>query len=95
MPDPRTLADGLLTGIGEVPFAILRATGATILTVSEAAILEAARFLLFRLKLVVEPSGAVGLAALQTHRKRFIGKRVGVVLSGGNTDFAWLDSPSS
>lgn len=95
VPDPRTLADGLLTGIGEVPFAILRATGATILTVSEAAILEAARFLLFRLKLVVEPSGAVGLAALQTHRKRFIGKRVGVVLSGGNTDFAWLDSPSS
>jgi threonine dehydratase len=90
VPDPDTLADGLLTGIGQLPFEILTATEAAILTVSEAAIVEAARFLLFRLKLLVEPSGAVGLAALLTHPERFSGKRVGVILSGGNTDLAWL-----
>ena len=54
-------------------------------TVSEAAIVEAVRFLFFRLKLVVEPSGALGVAALLGGAVRVSG-RIGVILSGGNID---------
>lgn len=87
---PVTLADGLLTGIGARPFTILTALGADVVRVTEAAILEAAFFLLQRMKLVVEPSGATPLAALHTEPGRFRDRRVGVIISGGNTDFAWL-----
>ncbi len=87
---PVTLADGLLTGIGARPFTILTALGAEVIRVTEAAILEAAYFLLQRMKLVVEPSGATSLAALHTEPDRFTDRRVGVIISGGNTDFAWL-----
>ena len=87
--DPRTMADGLLTGIGELPFRILSQAGVEIVTVTEAEILEAATLVLERMKLVVEPSGATGLAALLASPERFAGKRVGIVLSGGNTDLAW------
>ncbi len=87
---PVTLADGLLTGIGARPFSILNALGTEVIRVTEAAILEAAYFLLQRMKLVVEPSGATPLAALRTEPDRFHDRRVGVIISGGNTDFAWL-----
>lgn len=87
---PVTLADGLVTGIGARPFAILTALDVDIIRVTEAAILEAAHFLLRRMKLVVEPSGAVPLAAIRTDPDRFRSQRVGVILSGGNTDLAWL-----
>lgn len=88
--DPHTLADGLLTGLGERPFAILREHGVPIVTVSEEAIVAAARFHLLRMKIVVEPSGAVGLAALRKLAAEVVGLRVGVIISGGNTDFGWL-----
>ncbi|MGB9359716.1 MAG: threonine/serine dehydratase [Acidimicrobiia bacterium] len=87
---PVTLADGLLTGIGARPFTILNALGTEVVRVTEAAILEAAYFLLQRMKLAVEPSGATPLAALRTEPDRFRDQRVGVIISGGNTDFAWL-----
>ena len=87
---PVTLADGLLTGIGARPFTILNALGTEVVRVTEATILEAAYFLLQRMKLVVEPSGATPLAALRTEPDRFRDRRVGVIISGGNTDFAWL-----
>jgi len=90
--DPVTLADGLLTGIGARPFAILTALGADIIRVTETSILDAALFFLQRMKLVVEPSGATPLAALRTEPERFSGLRVGVIISGGNTDFAWLEA---
>lgn len=90
--DPVTLADGLLTGIGARPFAILTALGADIIRVTETSILEAALFFLQRMKLVVEPSGATPLAALRTEPERFSGLRVGVIISGGNTDLAWLEA---
>lgn len=89
---PVTLADGLLTGIGARPFTILSELGAEIIRVSETAILDAALFLLLRMKLVVEPSGATPLAAMRTEPGRFAGRRVGVILSGGNTDLGWLDA---
>jgi len=88
--NPVTLADGLLTGIGARPFTILQSLGATVIRVTEAAILEASLFLVDRMKLVVEPSGATPIAAIRAQPERFAGRRVGVILSGGNTDLAWL-----
>jgi threonine dehydratase len=89
---PATVADGLLTGIGARAFTILTALHAEVIRVSEAAILEAALFHLQRMKLSVEPSGATPLAAIRTEPDRFRDRRVGVIISGGNTDFAWLSA---
>jgi threonine dehydratase len=88
--NPETIADGLLTGLGELNFEILRERHARIVTVTEEAIAEAARFHLERMKLVVEPSGATGLAALRGIAPEIYGMKVGVIISGGNTDFRWL-----
>lgn len=88
--DGMSIADGLLTGIGELTFDILLAAGAEIVTVEEAAIVDAGWFHLERMKLVVEPSGATAVAALRKLGAEIAGARVGVVLSGGNTDFGWL-----
>lgn len=86
----KTVADGLRTGLGELNFALLRAHGVQVLTVSESAIVTAARDFLERMKIVVEPSGATPLAALRKQRDAWRGLAVGAILSGGNTDFAWL-----
>jgi threonine dehydratase len=91
VPNPATLGDGLLTGIGVLAFEILKRLGATVQLVSEAEIVDAARFHLERMKLVVEPSGATGLAALRKLAPQWQGHTVGVIISGGNTDFGWLD----
>ncbi len=85
-----TIADGLRTNLGEVTFPLLVGLGAEIVLVSEGEIAAAATFLLQRLKLVVEPSGATVLAALRK-ATGIAGRRIGAILSGGNTDFAWLD----
>ena len=80
---PRTIADGLqATEPGELTFAVNRELVDEVVTVTDDEILAAMVFLFDRLKLVVEPSGAVGVAALLTGRTH--GGRVGVVLSGGN-----------
>jgi threonine dehydratase len=80
---PRTIADGLqTTAVGEAPFAVIRERVAGIVTVSDDELVEAMRFLFERLKLVVEPSGAAGVAALLAGK--IGGDRVGVILSGGN-----------
>jgi len=88
---PRTIADGLRTALGELPFALFRRHGLTIRTVAEADIVAAQRLIWQRLKLVVEPSGAVPLAgllqALAAQPGRYAGARVGVILSGGNAAF--------
>lgn len=91
VPNAGTIADGLLTGIGEIPFTILGELGVTVQTVSEEAIIDAARFHLERMKIVVEPSGATGLAAIRS--MDVAGRRIGVIISGGNTDFSWLPRP--
>jgi len=90
--NPRTACDGLLTALGAPNFAILRAHRVEVLTVDEPTILGAAKSFLQVMKTVVEPSGAVVLAALRARRERFAGQRIGAVVSGGNTDFAWLCS---
>jgi threonine dehydratase len=82
---PRTIADGLqTTRVGTLPFEVLQAVGAEVVTVSDAELVEAMTFLFERLKLVVEPSGAAGVAVLLAGRIPVAGARVGVVLSGGN-----------
>jgi threonine dehydratase len=83
---PETIADGLLTSLSELTFAILNGRVAGILTVSEEAIVEAMRLVWQRAKLVVEPSGAVPFAAILEHGDRFQDRRVGIILSGGNVD---------
>jgi threonine dehydratase len=92
VPNPTTWADGLLTGIGQIPFDILTAAKAEIVTVTEQALLAAALFHLQRMKLVVEPSGAAGLAAVRALGTGSSSRRIGVIISGGNTDFRWLEA---
>ncbi len=83
---PPTIADGLRTGLGRIAFAVLRRLGVSVLTVSEAAIREATSWVWTRLKVVVEPSAAVPVAALLQGKIAVRGKRVGVILTGGNVD---------
>lgn len=88
--NPPTIADGVRTpSLGHITFPMVRRYAADMVTVTEQAIMEAVRFLFFRLKLVVEPSGALGLAALMSGAVEPHG-RIGVVLSGGNVDGATM-----
>ena len=91
IPPPPTIADGLrTTKPGEWNFPIIQQLVEDVLLVSEEEIRETTKFILTRTKLVVEPSGAVGAAAV-LHGKLPAGiKRVGVVLSGGNADLELL-----
>jgi threonine dehydratase len=84
-----------LTGIGAIPFEILSQAGTAVLTVSEDEILGAMRMLAERTKLVVEPSGATGVAALLRYAGIFSGMRVGIVLSGGNVLLELLGTGAS
>jgi threonine dehydratase len=87
--NPPTIADGLRTpSLGELTWPIIRDHVSDFTTVTEDGIVEAMRLLWTRLKLVVEPSGAVGIAGLLANRGLVAGKRVGVLLSGGNVDLA-------
>ncbi|MCC6798643.1 MAG: threo-3-hydroxy-L-aspartate ammonia-lyase [Anaerolineae bacterium] len=84
--NPPTIADGTRTpSLGEVTFPLVLDYVDDMRTVSEGAIIEAVRFLFYRMKLVVEPSGALGVAALLSSAVQASG-RVGVILSGGNID---------
>ncbi len=83
-----SVGDGLLTGIGQIAFEMLNRAAVDILTVSESEIVYAMGMLAERTKLVVEPSGATGVAALIRYASQFSGKRIGVILSGGNVDLA-------
>jgi threonine dehydratase len=89
IPVPRTIADGQQADIpGELTFAVNRQVVDTIVTVSDAEILDAMAFLFDRMKLVTEPSGASAVAALLADRAEAGGARVGVVISGGNVGAA-------
>lgn len=87
---PRTVADGLMTGLGRINFSVLLERDVRVVTVSETAIVHAGIFILQRMKLVIEPSAATVLAALRRSADELRGRRVGAILSGGNTDFSWL-----
>ena len=88
--NPQTIADGLRTSLGDKTWPIIRDHVERIVLVSEEEIVAALRLLLERMKIVVEPSGAVALAAILKEKKAVAGKRVGIILSGGNVDLKTL-----
>jgi len=87
---PQTIADGLLTSLGDLTFPIIRDLVEQIVTVSDAAIVDTMKFVWERAKLVVEPSGVVPVAALWEGKVDLRGLRIGVILSGGNVDLEHL-----
>jgi threonine dehydratase len=84
--DPRTVADGLRTSLGARGFSVIRGGVEAIVTATEAEILDALRFVWERLKIVIEPSSAVPVAPVLHGQLPVAGKRLGIILSGGNVD---------
>ena len=85
-PAPDTVADGLRTALGQLNFRLILDNVDDILSADDATIIRATRLVWTRMKLVVEPSAAVGLAVVLSHPQRFAGKRVAIVFSGSNVD---------
>ena len=85
-----TICDGLRTFLGDVNFPIIQQHVEQILTVDELSIIEAMRLIWQRLKVVVEPSCAVPLAAVFDNAELFVGRKVGIILTGGNVDLTSL-----
>jgi threonine dehydratase len=81
-----TIADGLLTSLGDKTFPIIKENVREIITVTDQEIIDAMRIVWERLKIVVETSGTVPFAALLKAKEKLEGKRVGVIFSGGNVD---------
>lgn len=81
-----SIADGLLTTLSERTFSVIRDNVDQIITVSEKQILKAMRFIMERMKMVVEPSGACSLAGVLSNQIPMQNKRIGVIISGGNVD---------
>ncbi|NHE55291.1 threonine ammonia-lyase [Cyclobacterium plantarum] len=90
MESPDTIADGLLTSLGLINFEIISKYVTDILTVNDTEIIAAMRLIYERMKIVIEPSCAVPLAALLKNKSHFQGKEVGIILSGGNVDLTRL-----
>ena len=88
--NPQTIADGLLTSLGNLTFPIIQQRVEQIVTVSETGIIAAMRFIWERAKIIIEPSAAVAVGALWEHKVDLSGLRVGVILSGGNVDLDHL-----
>lgn len=88
----QTIADGLLTTLGDKTFPIIREHVREIITVTDAEIIAAMRLVYERLKIVIEPSCPVPFAAVLKQREKFAGKTVGIILSGGNVDLEKLGS---
>ena len=84
--EPNTIADGLLTSIGERNFPIIQEHVTDILTCSEESIKKAMRLIWERMKVLIEPSAAVPLAVIMENPAQFTGKQIGIILSGGNVD---------
>ena len=87
---PKTIADGLLTSLGSLTFPIILNEVDQIATVSEESIVAAMRMIWERMKIIIEPSSAVPLAAILENRVEVKGLKVGIILSGGNVDLGRL-----
>ncbi len=85
-----TIADGLRTSVGELPFQIIKQHVDEIVTVSEASIIEAMRFIWERMNMIIEPSCAVPVAAIFEGKVDVRGKKVGIIITGGNVDLGNL-----
>ncbi len=87
---PNTLADGLLTSLGDKTFAIIHEHVKEIICVSDEEIIAAMRLIWERMKIIAEPSGAVPLAAILKTKERWEGKNIGLIITGGNVDLEKL-----
>jgi len=87
---PRTIADGLLTSLGNKTFPIIQTRVEQIVTVSEQGIIDSMRFVWERAKIIIEPSSAVAVGVLWEKKIDLTGLKVGVILSGGNVDLEKL-----
>lgn len=88
--NPKTIADGLLTSLGQRNFAIIQNNVDDIVTVTEESIVAAMRMIWERMKIIIEPSSAVPLAAILEGKVDIQNKKVGIILSGGNLDLGKL-----
>ena len=91
--NPKTIADGLLTSLGSLTFPIITEYVDDIVTVSEEGIISAMRLIWERMKILIEPSSTVPLAAIMENKLDVKDKRIGIILSGGNIDLdrlPWL-----
>jgi threonine dehydratase len=87
IPVPQTIADGAQTqALGRYTFEIIRRDVADILTAADGELIECLRFFATRMKIVVEPTGCLGFAAVRALGRRLAGQRVGIMISGGNID---------
>lgn len=93
--NPQTIADGLRTSLGDLTFAIIQQYVECIVTVSEDAIIAAMRTVWERMKILIEPSSAVPVAAVLEQNFDVTGQRVGIILTGGNVDLTQLPWSSS
>ncbi len=84
--NPKTICDGLLTNLSERTFGIIKANVNEIITAEESTIIEAMKMIWERMKIIVEPSGAVTLAVVLANKQKFSGKKIALILSGGNAD---------
>lgn len=89
-PFIKTIADGLMATLGDKTFSIIQQYVKDIYTVSDEEIISAMRLLWERMKIVIEPSGAVSFAALFKNKEHFKGKKVGIILTGGNVDLGMM-----
>ncbi len=87
-PYPDTIADGLRTQLSERTFGVIKAHNTKIILVSEKEIVDAMRFLWERMKIVVEPSGAVSVAGILQYKENLKDKKIGAIISGGNVDLS-------
>jgi len=87
--NPETIADGARTAsLGQLTFSLIREYVDDMMVVSDEDLVRTMQFVFTRMKLIVEPTGVLGLAAVFNHRCKVEGKKVGVILSGGNVDLA-------
>lgn len=90
LENPSTIADGLLTSLGEINFRIMKQHVEDIFTVTEEQIIQAMQLVYERMKIVIEASAAVPLAAVLNYQEVFKDKKVALILSGGNVDLLRL-----
>lgn len=88
--NPKTIADGLRTQLGDKNFPIILKFVSKIIRVEESEIVEAMRIIWERMKIVIEPSSAVAVAALFRNKSEFKNRKIGVILTGGNVDLSDL-----
>ena len=87
---PSTIADGLLATMGDKNFAIIKELVNEVFLVNDEEIVEAMKLVWERMKIIIEPSCAVPVAALLKNKEVFAGKKLGIILTGGNVDLGKL-----